>query len=429
MFVKKIKIKNILLFAVLFFSIFPFFSSKEASARIVYKQFPFQEYDFIWTAENPMGVGIQAKVDDLQSNYTYDPLNVGEISASGEFRPFSDSAPATSNVRITWFLEKETGFLNWERVGNEEDIMSVSSAVILRNYYFDGPTRNIPDPESATAKFRVGYNFYMSMENGDYAEKATVYKEFTVTDKYVVSVEKNGTGNGTVSGPGINCGSSCQASFNRGAYPTFSARADVNSVFVGWSGDCSGRGDCTLDVRDDKNITATFNCAPRCNSGSVCGGESNGCGGFCPNKPDSVWNPDPSTVCFGELFIQNGNCGGVRQAIGTKDCSCVPDNSCQDVCEGMSCWNGCEWDQGSKVCNSCIPDCSCASNTNIGQFCYDGCAGLCPGTKVCTSNPGCGDCSGGTQICENSICGFYSQPCGSNNQPSNNNGNWIEVAP
>jgi len=39
----------------------------------------------------------------------------------------------------------------------------------------------------------------------------------------------------------------------------------------------------------------------------------------------------------------------------------------------------------------CIPDCSCASNTCIGEVCSDGCGGSCPGTKDCNGGNGDGD--------------------------------------
>jgi hypothetical protein len=39
---------------------------------------------------------------------------------------------------------------------------------------------------------------------------------------------------------------------------TLTATADTGSAFAGWSGDCSGTGDCVLTVDAAKSVTATF---------------------------------------------------------------------------------------------------------------------------------------------------------------------------
>lgn len=61
-----------------------------------------------------------------------------------------------------------------------------------------------------------------------------------VMSNYALAVGLSGTGSGTVSGAGINCGSTCSASLANGASVTLSASAATGSTFAGWSGDCSG---------------------------------------------------------------------------------------------------------------------------------------------------------------------------------------------
>ncbi|MCX7616105.1 MAG: PKD domain-containing protein [Patescibacteria group bacterium] len=79
--------------------------------------------------------------------------------------------------------------------------------------------------------------------------------------QYTLSVSKSGTGSGTViSNPsGINCGADCTESYNSGTQVTLIANPDSGSSFIGWSGDCSGVGDCILTINNNKSITATFN--------------------------------------------------------------------------------------------------------------------------------------------------------------------------
>ncbi len=67
---------------------------------------------------------------------------------------------------------------------------------------------------------------------------------------FSLAVTKSGTGTGTVtsSPAGINCGSTCSASFNSGASVTLTPAAASGSTFAGWSGACTGTGACTVSM-------------------------------------------------------------------------------------------------------------------------------------------------------------------------------------
>lgn len=78
---------------------------------------------------------------------------------------------------------------------------------------------------------------------------------------FAVTVSKVGTGTGTVASitpVGIDCGSTCAATFNSGATITLRATADATSTFAGWSGACANMGDCTFTLGAAANVTATF---------------------------------------------------------------------------------------------------------------------------------------------------------------------------
>ncbi|HLC78935.1 MAG TPA: Calx-beta domain-containing protein [archaeon] len=79
---------------------------------------------------------------------------------------------------------------------------------------------------------------------------------------YVLSVSKSGTGSGMVSATGINCGSDCSEAFNSGISLTLTAQPSSGSSFAGWSGACSGSGNCTILMDGVKSVTATFNVNP-----------------------------------------------------------------------------------------------------------------------------------------------------------------------
>ena len=80
---------------------------------------------------------------------------------------------------------------------------------------------------------------------------------FTQTDVNL-TVQKAGTGGGTVTGTGINCGPDCTQAYPVGTQVTLTATPDASSVFGGWSvAGCSGT-TCTFTMSADRTVTATF---------------------------------------------------------------------------------------------------------------------------------------------------------------------------
>ena len=85
---------------------------------------------------------------------------------------------------------------------------------------------------------------------------------FTTIPSYTLTVSKAGTGSGKVtsSPAGIDCGSTCSASYTSGTSVALTAAPDSGSVFAGWSGACSGTGTCTVAMMSTyEPVTATFN--------------------------------------------------------------------------------------------------------------------------------------------------------------------------
>ena len=55
-----------------------------------------------------------------------------------------------------------------------------------------------------------------------------------------LTVGRTGTGNGTITGSGINCGADCTEVYTHGTAVPLTASPAPGSVFVNWSGDCTG---------------------------------------------------------------------------------------------------------------------------------------------------------------------------------------------
>jgi hypothetical protein len=68
------------------------------------------------------------------------------------------------------------------------------------------------------------------------------------------------TGNGTVtsSPPGINCGSTCSASFASGTQVALTANPTAGASFIGWSGACNGASGCTVTMNAFESVSAAF---------------------------------------------------------------------------------------------------------------------------------------------------------------------------
>jgi|GEM_PF-5549779 len=85
------------------------------------------------------------------------------------------------------------------------------------------------------------------------------------TKPLAVSLTGSGDGNVSSSPPGIDCGNGktdCSENYQTGTTVTLTATPNADTVFVGWSGDCSGTSTCVLNMDAAKNVVATFETAP-----------------------------------------------------------------------------------------------------------------------------------------------------------------------
>jgi hypothetical protein len=80
----------------------------------------------------------------------------------------------------------------------------------------------------------------------------------TVAPQFSLTIAKTGNGKVLSTPAGIDCGTTCSASFGEGTSVTLSANPDPGWTFGGWSGPCSGTGSCTVLINAVKTVGADF---------------------------------------------------------------------------------------------------------------------------------------------------------------------------
>ncbi|OPY76285.1 MAG: hypothetical protein A4E64_01582 [Syntrophorhabdus sp. PtaU1.Bin058] len=100
----------------------------------------------------------------------------------------------------------------------------------------------------------TGGVLYEYDEVGNRLSKSFVFKAWPL------NVVLNDTAGGMVTSTNedIYCGSSCLATYSYGTLVTLIATPDTSYNFTGWSGACTGTGDCTITMDSSKNVTANF---------------------------------------------------------------------------------------------------------------------------------------------------------------------------
>jgi Divergent InlB B-repeat domain len=152
----------------------------------------------------------------------------------------------------------------------------------------------------------------------------TVTATFEPVPTYALTVTKAGSGAGTVtSAPaGIDCGSTCAASFEEGAQVTLTAAAGEHSTFTGWSGACTGTAStCKVTMSAAKEAVATFAQDPP----AVTTGAASGVSQTAATLSGTV-NPDGAAVSACE--VQYGTSAGY----GLKaSCASLPGSGASPV--------------------------------------------------------------------------------------------------
>lgn len=112
-------------------------------------------------------------------------------------------------------------------------------------------------------------NLRITVTDSSYPTPQTVSKTFGLriwpSQPYTFSVTLAGKGTGTVTSDsgGIACTSGTCSTELPSTTVNLLATPSSISLFGGWSVDCSGTGDCSLNLNANKSVTATFNLADK----------------------------------------------------------------------------------------------------------------------------------------------------------------------
>jgi hypothetical protein len=172
----------------------------------------------------------------------------------------------------------------------------------------------------------------------------TVYRD-GVSPTVTLGVTRAGTGSGTVmSAPaGIDCGTTCSASFRAGITVNLDAVAAPGSTFTGWSGGgCSGTDSCAVSMSGAQSVAATFDLG----GGSGCGEAScvpvqgmyvshfsePGCSGT-----ESYYLPYDGYGYLCRSWDGSGQCGTIHRTV-TNYSARINGGPCQDL-----------WPQGNTL--------------------------------------------------------------------------------
>jgi hypothetical protein len=81
--------------------------------------------------------------------------------------------------------------------------------------------------------------------------------------QFALAVSRVGDGTATSNPAGIDCGTTCSASYAAGTSVTLTATPAIESTFTGWSGACTGTAPCVVNMSEPRSVTATFSSTPR----------------------------------------------------------------------------------------------------------------------------------------------------------------------
>jgi endoglucanase len=196
---------------------------------------------------------------------------------------------------------------------------------------------------------------------------------------YTLTVAKSGSGAGTVTSSvgGINCGSTCSASYASGTTVTLFASPASGSTFGGWSGACTGTGSCVVGMTAARAVTATFNGSTGgtsytlnvTKSGTGGGTVTSSTGGINCGSTCSASYASGTTVTLTATAASGSTFGGWSGACSGTSATCVVSMTTGRTATAT--FNGSSTGGGTAPCANAITFTGNTNNFNTtGAVCY-----------------------------------------------------------
>ncbi|RKZ71292.1 MAG: hypothetical protein DRQ57_18880, partial [Gammaproteobacteria bacterium] len=218
-------------------------------------------YSFAFTVSNSFDETITDQTFSITVTAVDDPLEI--IAPENLGTGINTGLTFSSNLSIK--DDDETGSITVELTATKGTLTLSGTSGLTNDTDGSDGSMNFT---GTIAKINTALNGMTFTPEQDYAgteakidiKVGTETKTIEITISSVtLTIFRNGTGNGTVSGSGINCGiegTDCVKDFNNGTSITLTTIPASGSNFAGWSGGCS---DTTFTINGDMNCTATFN--------------------------------------------------------------------------------------------------------------------------------------------------------------------------
>ena len=229
----------------------------------------------------PSTIGYNANVpftfssgDGTKIVYVWYKDFAGNISAVSSYQIMLDTSPpvdgvltatsGTAHVLLSWkgFTDAGSGINGYTVV---YDTVGMPASCAVGTLLYSGMATTFTHPGTTT-----GTSYYYRVCATDVAgytsvgATATVLSQIPVTLTGAILGSGGGSINSATSGSPFSCSSgTCSTTVMMGTALTLKATPDSSSFFTGWSGDCTGQGDCLLTMPKDSSVTATFDVAPK----------------------------------------------------------------------------------------------------------------------------------------------------------------------
>jgi DNA-binding beta-propeller fold protein YncE len=177
------------------------------------------------------------------------------ISAARDPNAMFPHALAVDSVTNTIYLANEGCFVD-DPCKSPGSVTVINGATNSVTTIIDPQAHN-PEAVAVNAVTNMIYVANVGSNN------TTIIDATASTTAHTLSVLLTGSGSGTVSSnpAGINCGTSCSASFATGTAVNLNASAASGSLSE-LSGACTGTNACSVTMNEDNSVTATFSTSP-----------------------------------------------------------------------------------------------------------------------------------------------------------------------